>query len=257
MKPPRGREDNAGASSGLHSPPVDLFSTDPDRPGVFAVGQVAWGIFALGQMATGVIAIGQVARGVVAIGQGAVGFVAIGQGAIGVLYAGGMMAVGGRGFGICLKVLPKLRISRHLRPKLPPLSSLASFATEKRGWLLCQVSRDGELTVDGAPAPLELTDEAKAQLQKARADEHNHACVTIEVDERVKEERAGAYREAADRQRVLVGKRLSSWFEGQPRVHLEGPLTNLGGLFLRFVGFLALIGAWWLLAGQDVAAMFK
>ena len=221
------------------------------------MGQVAWGIFALGQMATGVIAIGQVARGVIAIGQGAVGFVAIGQGAIGVFYAGGMMAVGGRGFGICLKVLPKLRISRYLRPRLPPLTPLAGFERDKRGWLLCEVTRDGKLTVDGAPAPLELTEEAKAQLAGARNGDHNHACVTIEVDERVEDERGGAYREAVERQRVLVGKRLSTWYEGQPRVHLEGPLTSVGGLFVRFLGFLALIAAWWLLAGQDVVAMFK
>lgn len=236
---------------------MDLFSTDPDRPGVFAVGQIATGIFALGQMATGVIAIGQVARGVIAVGQGAVGFVAVGQGAIGVLYAGGMMAVGGRGFGICLKVLPKVRISRHERPKLPPLTELAGFAEESRGWLLCRVGKDGELLVDGAPAPLELSAEATAQLATAAKEGHNHACVTVEVDERLKEEKAGAYREAADRERVLVGRRLSSWFEGQPRVHLEGPLTSPGGLFVRFLGFLALIAAWWLIAGQDIAAIFK
>ena len=82
---------------------MDWVSTDPDRPGVFAFGQQAYGVFAFGQLACGVVAIGQVARGVIAIGQGAVGIVAIGQAALGVLYAGGMIAIGGRGFGICLK----------------------------------------------------------------------------------------------------------------------------------------------------------
>ncbi|MCA9682233.1 MAG: hypothetical protein KC457_08560 [Myxococcales bacterium] len=89
-----------------------LLSTDPDEPGVFAVGQVAYGIVALGQMATGVIAIGQVARGVIAIGQGAIGLIAVGQGAIG-LYAGlAMLGIFGRGFP--LPVVPKLPRPRQL-----------------------------------------------------------------------------------------------------------------------------------------------
>ncbi|MCB9597306.1 MAG: hypothetical protein H6719_31565 [Sandaracinaceae bacterium] len=235
---------------------MEIFSTDPDRPGIFAVGQVATGVFALGQMATGVIAIGQVARGVIAIGQGAVGFVAIGQGAVGVLYAGGMMAVGGRGFGGVLKVLPKVRVSKHVRPKLPPLSELASFEEQKRGWVLARV-RHGQLEIEGAPAPIELSPEATQQLGAAVESGHNYACVTVEVDERVRDARAGAYREAVDRDRVVIGKRLSSWFEGQPRVHLEGPLIGPGGLVLRAFGLCALVAAWWLFAGQDIVAMFK
>ncbi|MBX3269372.1 MAG: hypothetical protein KF729_03880 [Sandaracinaceae bacterium] len=234
---------------------MDLFSTDPERPGVFAVGQIAYGVFALGQMATGVIAIGQVARGVIAVGQGAVGVVAIGQGAIGVLYAGGMVAVGGRGFGGILKVLPKVRLRRFQRPKLPPLSTLAELAQAARGWLLCRVTPDG-LEADGRPAPLELTDEARGHLETARAEGHTHACVTVTAEERVVEERGASYRAGVERERVLVARRLSSWFEGQPRVHLEGPLTGAGGLLLRAVGMVALAYAWWLLAGTDVAALF-
>jgi thioredoxin reductase len=37
---------------------VRILSTDPDVPGIFAIGQVATGVFACGQMATGLIAIG-------------------------------------------------------------------------------------------------------------------------------------------------------------------------------------------------------
>ncbi len=234
---------------------MDLLSTDPDRPGIFAFGQVAYGIFALGQVATGVVAIGQLARGVIAIGQGAVGFIAIGQGAIGVFYAGGMMAVGARGFGFVLKVLPSVVIERFLRPKLPPLSALSDFDEARRGWLLARL-RDGSLRVEGEPATVQLSDEASQQLQVATAAGHNFACITVEVHEQLAKDRGSAYREAAERNRRLVGKRLSSWYEGPPRLRTPGPLTGLGGLLLRSVGMVLLVAAWWLLAGADVARLF-
>lgn len=234
---------------------LEIISTDPDRPGIFAVGQLACGIFSLGQLSTGVIAIGQVARGVIAIGQGAVGIVAIGQGAIGVLYAGGMMAVGGRGFGICLKVLPKITITRHQRPNIPPLSSLDELEDQARGWLLVEV-KDGKLMVDDREAPLELREEARAQIEQAVLAGHNFACVTVETEDRIVEPESAAYRQALGREKVLWAKRLSSWYEGQPRVHLEGPLTSVGGLMLRAIGAFALGAAWWVLAGQDIYGMF-
>lgn len=235
---------------------LEIISTDPDRPGIFAIGQVASGVFAFGQLSTGVIAIGQLARGVIAIGQGAVGIVAVGQGAIGVLYAGGMIAAGGRGFGFCLEVLPKIRVSKHVRPALPPLSSLAELQDLERGWLLVEVE-GGELVIDGREAPLELTPEAREQIAKAIAAEHNYACVAIETKRRVVEpESGGAYRQAAVSERILVGKQLSSWFEGRARLHLDGPLTSIGGLFLRAVGMCGLVGAWWLLAGAQIYALF-
>jgi len=233
---------------------VELFSTDPDRPGIIAVGQIAYGVFALGQMATGVVAVGQVARGVIAVGQGAVGFVAIGQGAIGILYGGAMLGVVGRGFGGVLEVLPKVRVQRFERPKLPPLSSLAELRSADRGWVLARIE-DGELRVDGAAPSLELSDEAKQQLADAVKSDANHACVTVEATERIRDDQQ-SYREAVERDRVLVGKRMTTWFEGQPRVHLEGKLTNLPGLLLRFVGLLGTLFAWYLLAGHDIVALF-
>ncbi len=233
---------------------MDWLSTDPERPGVFAVGQVAYGIFALGQIATGVIAIGQLARGVIAIGQGAVGIVAIGQGAVGVLYGGGMMAVAGRGFGGVLKVLPKARIERFERPALPPLSSLAELRERRaQGWVLAEID-DGKLVAGGAELDLEASDELKAQLAAAVAAEHTHACVSVDVEERVLAPQGG-YREAAPHELVSVGTRLNSWREAQPRVHFEGPLTGVLGMLVRAVGFAALCYAWWLLAGAEIAAM--
>jgi len=236
---------------------LEILSTDPDRPGIFAVGQLAYGVFALGQLSTGVVAIGQVARGVIAVGQGAVGIVAIGQGALGVVYAGGMMAVGGRGFGICLKMLPEIRISRHRRPTLPPLSTIEELSSGMdNGWLLTRIV-DGELVVDGRTAPVDLDAAARAQLEAAVAAGHNHACLTVNVEERVIDDDAGGYRRAADRERILTCPRLSSWFEGSPRVHLEGPLRGVGGLVLRAIGMCALGVAWWLIAGRATFALFS
>jgi hypothetical protein len=241
----------------MHTARVDWLSTDPERPGVFAVGQEACGIFALGQLATGVIAVGQVARGVVAVGQGAVGVVAIGQGALGILYAGGMFAIGGRGFGLVLKVLPKVWLERYERPVLPPLTSLGSLESGERtlGWVLARLE-GGALVVDGEPAPLEPSEELKQQLREAVAGEHTHACVTVEAEERMRPDEGG-YREAAPRERALVGKRMQSWREAPPRIRLEGALTSPGGLALRALVMVALVVAWWVLAGADVLELLR
>ena len=237
---------------------MDIISTDPDRPGIFAVGQAAWGIFALGQLSSGVIAIGQVATGVIAIGQGAVGIVAIGQGALGVLYGGGMIAVGGRGFGVCLKLLPKIKLQRFERPSLPPLSTIAQLseanAEEERGWVLAEI-RDGELRVDGTRAPFEPSAEAQLQLKAATEAGHTHACVTVVPERRVVDGDAG-YRRAVEQEVVLGARRLASWREAPPHIHMEGSLTGPFGLLLRAAGMVALATAWWFLAGAHVLAMF-
>lgn len=239
---------------------MDIISTDPERPGVFAFGQSAWGIFALGQLSSGVIAIGQVATGVIAIGQGAVGIVAIGQGALGVLYGGGMIAVGGRGFGVCLKVLPKIELHRFERPSLPPLSTIEELsdvlpgAPTERGWVLAEV-KDGALLIDGARAPFELSEEAKGQLRDATQAGHTHACVTVVPERRVVESEAG-YRRAAEQEVVLEGRRLASWKEAPPRIEMKGSMTGPAGLLLRALGMVGLAAAWWVLAGMHVFAMF-
>lgn len=63
--------------------------------GFIAVGQGARGVIAIGQGASGVIAIGQLSRGVFAVGQLALGVFAFGQLAVGLVWAGGMVSVGG------------------------------------------------------------------------------------------------------------------------------------------------------------------
>lgn len=235
---------------------MDWISTDPDRPGVFAFGQLATGIFAFGQLACGVIAIGQVARGVIAIGQVAVGVVAIGQAALGVVYAGGMVAVAARGFGICLKLFPKIRAERFERPEIPPVSSLAELRAgpRRQGWLLAEIE-DGALRYEDADADVALSEEARETLREAAAAGHTHACVTVRVEERALPS-DGGYREAAPREQIALGARMQTWREAPPKLRLEGPLTGAGGLTLRGLGLLLVVLAWWIIAGASVAGIF-
>lgn len=223
------------------------FSTDPEQPGVFAVGQLAQGIFALGQMATGVIAIGQLARGVIAVGQGAVGFVAIGQGALGIFYGIGMVGVVGRGRGWVLKLLPEVRVERPVIPTVPPPRALASLQSDgDHGWVEMKVHR-GELE-DGAA--LVLSEETRLQLAAARDQGHDR-CFARVVVEREVEEDAGGYRAAPESRILRRVERVLSW-SSKTRVRLHGPFTSIGGLVLRMFGMIALAGAWWLLAGADI-----
>lgn len=232
---------------------VRFFSTDPDVPGVIAVGQFATGIFALGQVAVGVVAIGQIARGVFAVGQVAVGVFAVGQAALGVVYGGGMIAAAGRGFGICLKVLPKMTLFRYLRPKLPTLVSYEEIARGAReaGWVLARIVGD-RLRIDGAFPDLELAEGAEDTLERAIAQQHNHACLRIETRSDVVGASDAGYRRAVKRERVLTVPRLRTWEERSPRVEVSGPLTDAVGLSVRAAGFVLLIVAWAGIAGREL-----
>ncbi|HJL17517.1 MAG TPA: hypothetical protein RMH99_17750 [Sandaracinaceae bacterium LLY-WYZ-13_1] len=235
---------------------MELLSTDPDRPGVFAFGQFAVGIFAFGQIATGVIAIGQVARGVVAVGQAAAGLIAVGQVSFGVFWSAGMVFVGGRGFGFGLKLLPMVRVERSERPELKPPTPWAAIrdGAEDRGWVLAEL-HDGRATVDGQPLPVELSPAAARGLERARAEGHTHASVRIGAETRVASDARG-YREAVDHDRALVARHVVTWREALPRLRFEGPLTSIPWLLLRALGFAALPVAWWLLAGEAVYGLF-
>ncbi len=103
-----------------------LFSFDPNEPGVFAVGQIAFGVFALGQAAAGVVA----------VGQGAVGLVALGQGGIGVYWGGGMLGVGARGFPIGLA--PRYPVPTQL-PTTTDLSQVTAGYGD--GWVEAELGR--------------------------------------------------------------------------------------------------------------------
>jgi hypothetical protein len=118
-----------------------LFSTDPNEPGVFAVGQLSVGIFALGQMSLGIVAVGQLARGVFALGQLAIGVVAIGQGAVGLFHGTGMVGLAGqRGFGLVLHSLPRLVVEPA--PPLEPTTPVSDIAAGNvpSGWISARLA---------------------------------------------------------------------------------------------------------------------
>jgi len=233
---------------------VRLFSTDPDDPGVFAVGQLAYGVFALGQMATGVVAIGQLARGVIAIGQGAIGIVAIGQGAVGVAYGIGMIGLVGRGLGIVVPVLPKVRIVRSKPPKVSPIVELGDLEAAGPDGAWVRMSLDDEqLSCGGKALDLE-TAMVAAPLSHAVANGHRHAMVKLTVRIEVIGPAEG-YRDAPETRDVYKALSLHSWSD-KTEVKLEGPLTSILGLLARTVGFCGLAALWWFLAGRDVAALF-
>jgi hypothetical protein len=132
-----------------------LFSTDPNEPGIFAVGQLSVGIFALGQLSLGIVAIGQLARGVFAFGQLAVGVVAIGQGAVGLFHGTGMVALAGqRGFGIVLHSLPRL-VAEPAPPLAPPMPVSDIVAGDvPSGWIPARL-------VVGPAGPRVIPDDGK------------------------------------------------------------------------------------------------
>jgi len=106
--------------------------------GIIAIGQVATGVIAIGQSATGVIAIGQVARGGLAIGQLAIGVWSIGMASFGLMWAAGIVGVGGKaGFGFILSALPNFGRKRIL----PETTTLDALYKTRRwaGWIEIEV----------------------------------------------------------------------------------------------------------------------
>jgi hypothetical protein len=221
---------------------VRIVSTDPEQPGVFAIGQEARGIFALGQMATGVVAVGQLARGVIVVGQLAIGVVAVGQGAVALGWGGGMIGVVGRGFGIVLKLAPRYRADRG-RPKFPG-----------EGWLDARVLRHGLVDGDGKPLDIEMTPEVAATLARTN---DSPAFVHVAAEERP--EREGGYREPAETRRVLRAVAVTPWtpwpwpFEALS----DGEPAPVWQLVLRAIALAGLAAVWWFVVGQSLIAMFE
>jgi hypothetical protein len=131
---------------------VDIVSTDPSRPGIFAFGQFAVGVIAFGQVSLGVVAIGQLARGVFCLGQGAVGVACIGQGAVGLWHATGMVGVAGtRGYGIVAHLLP--RLAREKPPQLAPTTPIEDIVSGSApgGWVSARL-----IGTNGGPATVAI-----------------------------------------------------------------------------------------------------
>jgi hypothetical protein len=199
---------------------LPLFSTDPGKPGIIAVGGDAVGVLAIGMSATGIIAFGVQSRGLIAIACGAsVGVVAISFGAsVGLLatsvgFAGGLW---GGAYGIELPVSPG---PFPRRVKDTGEGTLEGLQPDESRWLRVRVERDGHawrLTHKGVALQATLAEEA------ARAATSGRARVLVK-----------AYAQSPQGQR-----------EGDEPLHLEvmrlDPLTTLTSA--RLMWALALLG---------------
>lgn len=237
-----------------------FFSSDPNEPGIIAVGQEAVGIFALGQFALGVVAIGQVSRGVIAIGQVSVGVVAVGQGAFGLWrtvamigFSGwhviAMIGLGGRK-GVGMLWVPLLPTSLEVPPPaLPPETPVAEILGGKgEGWVRATVRGEGSAVALEAEAPIDVAP-VLAKLQGAAADEEREAMVRVHA---VIEEDAG-YREAVSRR--LVADEVITWAKRRPRYLAYGKSKERAkgsAIAVRSMLQAVLVAAW---VGAVVATM--
>lgn len=142
-----------------------FFDVGTEATGFIAVGQFATGFIAIGQVATGVIAIGQAARGIIVIGQLAVGLVSVGMLSVGLIGTVGMLGAGGRGFGLIVPLVPRLRDIREL----PPVVTFEELArgAGRSGWVEAsfEVAPDqsGRVVAEGGPLPVRVD----ARLRRA------------------------------------------------------------------------------------------
>ncbi|MCC6552108.1 MAG: hypothetical protein IT372_03675 [Polyangiaceae bacterium] len=212
--------------------------TEP-RPRWIAFGNIATGFIAIGNVVTGVIAIGNVARGFIAVGNVAVGVIAIGNVGLGIAAGFGATISLGLVSGAGVLTLPVLagvagianlgaltpavglvpilawiaasyllpgeRAPRP-EPALTPLRRVLSGEVAG-GWIRARAERmpDGALRLRagfrtlGVPASPEALDALEA-LGPGRPE----VIARLGVEERLRGEAEGGYRDAAPRERVLV-----------------------------------------------------
>jgi hypothetical protein len=233
---------------------VRILSTNPDEPGIFAIGQVATGIFAFGQMATGVIAIGQLARGVVAVGQLAIGFVAIGQACYSVIWGGGMVGITGRGFGFVLKTIPKYRPDGGAPSGYEACVLLDEVRTKGFGLVHARIRDHRLVDEDGTPLAVEPTEPTAAMLQSS---EDSEALVNVAAE--VESETDGTYREAPHLHRILRAQSLRTYRRWPwPFEAISGNgCAPLWQLVLRGIALVAVIVGWSFIAGTSIVDMFR
>lgn len=207
---------------------MQLLSTNPRHPGIFAIGQEAVGIIAFGQLALGVVAIGQVARGVFCVGQGAIGVFAIGQGAVGLVHGTGMVALAGNsGYGLALHLLPR-RVSEPL-PRLPPTVDVADLVSRRLegGWIEARIERDasGEPSLVAEGNRRLVTTGMRERLLFALQRNEDRAHVRARVDVVVDD---AAYRSAETHTDVIADD-IITWASRRPR-HWAYPKPPKGSL---------------------------
>ena len=253
---------------------MQLFSNDPDVPGVFAFGQVATGIFVLAQFGTGLVVIGQFGRGVIVLGQFAVGFIAVGQFAVGLIETGGMFAVGGRSiFGLpLLALMPRFRWPRSAPQDAKRETALSDIRNGDvdAGWVRVRLARENDglvvRTVESfGREALEAT--MDAAIVRALCDELDAGRDEVLVGllaETARTDTSGGFRDApATVRRLSVESVLAilapGWrtpFLGAATVDAEKPMSVLAGS-LRIAAWLALCVGWWFAVGRELLAMLR
>lgn len=145
-----------------------IFDAGQEATGFIAVGQFATGFIAIGQVATGVIAIGQAARGIIVVGQLAVGFVSLGMLSCGLMGAVGMIGAGGRGLGLIVPLVPRLRDAREL-PSVSGFDELTR-SNGDQGWVEAriEIAPDQSVRFYEGVAPLPVRVDARLRRLLAK-----------------------------------------------------------------------------------------
>lgn len=210
----------------------------PPRARWFDAGNTATGFFVMGNVVTGVIAIGNVARGFIAIGNVAVGVIAIGNVGFGILGGGGATVALGLFAASGVIAIPVLegfagitnleqtsplfslipialwalgsRLFPGKRAPRPGPALTAPEALERgeaqEGWIRARASRVDagsiRLVARGRTFEVPASPEALGALS-ALAGERPRVVALLRAEERIRQHEGG-YREAGDRERVLV-----------------------------------------------------
>lgn len=202
--------------------------------GFIAIGQEATGVIAIGQQATGVIAIGQIACGCFCLGQAAVGFVGWGQAGVGIFHAVGMVGVGGRGFGLVIRLVPGVGRKRVV----PEVIDVRSALHGNRGWVEADLFFDSHglgLASQGQRLPVKFD----RRLQSGAKSLTVHGTQTV-----------WAY--LSQHAGVVVCERIQ---HAPPRPFERSSFFVWAAL--QFAALVALATVWWTFIGPDVARILQ
>jgi hypothetical protein len=213
---------------------MQFVSVGGKAEGFIAIGQEAIGVIAIGQQATGVVAIGQIACGCFCLGQAAVGFVGWGQAGVGIFHAVGMVGVGGRGFGLVIRLVPGVGRKRVV----PEAIDVRSALQGNHGWVEADLFFDRHglgLASQGQRLPVKFD----RRLQSGAKSLTVHGTQTV-----------WAY--LSPHAGVLVCERL----QHAPPRPFERPSFFVRAA-LQFAALVALSTVWWTFIGPDVARILQ
>lgn len=213
---------------------MQFLSVSGKAEGFIAIGQEATGVIAIGQQATGVVAIGQIACGCFCLGQAAIGFIGWGQAGVGIFHAVGMVGVGGRGFGLVIRLVPGVGRKRVL----PDVIDVGAALRGTKGWVQADLYFDSHglgLASGGQRLPVKFD----RRLQSGAKSLTVHGPQTV-----------WAY--LAPHQGVTVCERI----QHAPPRPFERPSFFVRAA-LQFAALIALATAWWIFIGPELARIFQ